>query len=469
MGDIQSTGQVGTQEVSLHQQGYEIPATEYRDRIDAVRNYLDENGLDAHVVSSEIALQYLTGVDFYPLERPFFMVIFRDQRPQRLLIPIMEGTHFQGQLQAIGLNNVSVLTYDEYLAEPGHCWQDQMTTLLANTNQIAIEPSLPSNRAQAIKDTVAGNTEAQVTMVDITGQLRMVKSDNEIALIRQASDYAVSGMDKIYAKSYPKMPIIQIFSYGKKVLQDMIKDFHLQGVSPSAIHNSALLASWPDDMSADPHYIPKFTDRIERGAIHMSFIEFAGYYSELETKVEQKNASPEEKYYYDLMMQSREAALSVLGPGVIGSDVDAAAKSVLYDAGLSYEHILHRTGHGLGLEHHEAPFLVAGDHTVLEPGMVVSIEPGIYINGRSEEVSQGVYVPITDDVCLPEDDCPGAGGYRHSHTYLITEDGYEDLTPFTTDWQDVTTYKGGIGPRIMGALIGSALKFKDYEDLTASP
>jgi Xaa-Pro dipeptidase len=461
------TANVCIQEARNHVPGYEIPATDYCNRIEAVRNYLSQNNLDAHVVSSEIALQYLTGVDFYPLERPFFMIIFNDQRPPRLLIPIMEKTHFQSQLQDIGLTNVEVLTYDEYLAAPGHCWQDQMASLLADTNSVAVEPSLPLERAENIKSNYEDSNS--VVMANITEQLRMVKSEDEIALIRQASDYATAGMEKLYKQSYPKMPIVQIFSNGKKVLQDMIADYHEHGVSPSAIHNTSLIAAWPDDMSSDPHYIPHFTDRIERGAIHMSFIEFAGYYSELETKVERKKASPEEKYYYDLMMKSREAALSLLGPGVTGAEIDAAAKQVFYDAGLSYEHILHRTGHGLGLEHHEAPFLVAGDHTILEPGMVVSIEPGIYIKGQSEEVSPGVYTPIPGEECDPEIECPGAGGYRHSHTYLITEDGFEDLTPFTTDWQDVTTYKGGIGPRIMGALIGSALKFKEYEDLTASP
>ena len=393
------------------------------------------------------------------------MIIFRDQRQPRLLIPIMERTHFESQLKAIGLTDVESLTYNEYMAEPGHCWHDQMALLLKDTDRIAIEPSLPFDRALAIRDNYGEAPDSHVFMDNITEQLRTVKSDDEIALIRNASDYAVAGMEKLYVTTYPKMSIIHIFSLGKKVLQKILTDFHEHGVSPSGIHNSALIAAWPDNHSSDPHYIPQLTDRIERGAIHMAFVEFGGYYSELETKVECKKTSPEEKYYYDLMMKSREAALSLLGPGVTGAEVDEAAKQVFYDAELTYEQILHRTGHGLGMEHHEAPFLVAGDKTILEPGMVVSIEPGIYIKGRSEEVAPGVYQPIDGDKCEPEEDCPGAGGYRHSHTYLITETGYEDLTPFTTDWEDVTTYKGGAGAKMMGFFIERALKFKEYEEL----
>ncbi|WP_231869463.1 Xaa-Pro peptidase family protein [Acetobacter malorum] len=100
----------------------------------------------------------------------------------------------------------------------------------------------------------------------------------------------------------------------------------------------------------------------------------------------------------------------MLKPGAIGSEIDAACQAIAKKAG--YDNPLHRTGHSFGVTNHEAPFLAIGEDNVIQPGMLFSIEPGIYIQGK--------------------------GGFRHSDTVLVTETGYEILTKYPHDKEELT-------------------------------
>ena len=92
------------------------------------------------------------------------------------------------------------------------------------------------------------------------------------------------------------------------------------------------------------------------------------------------------------MQNAQKAAIQAVRPGVTCQSVDAAARSVIEKAGFG-EFFIHRTGHGLGLEIHEPPYLVRGNRTKLQPGMVVTVEPGIYLPGKFG-------VRIEDDVAV---------------------------------------------------------------------
>ena len=108
------------------------------------------------------------------------------------------------------------------------------------------------------------------------------------------------------------------------------------------------------------------------------------------------------------MIKARSLAYELWKPGKIMSEIDRDVQMFIKESGYS-DNILHRTGHGLGITGHEAPYIAEGYDRALEPGMLVSVEPAIYI--------------------------PGIGGFRHSDTVLITEDGYQKLTkaPETLD------------------------------------
>jgi Xaa-Pro aminopeptidase len=84
---------------------------------------------------------------------------------------------------------------------------------------------------------------------------------------------------------------------------------------------------------------------------------------------------------YDAVRAAHDAALAAVRPGVTAQEVDRAARGVIEERGYG-ERFIHRTGHGIGLEVHEPPWIVEGNDLVLEPGMTFSVEPGIYLDGR---------------------------------------------------------------------------------------
>jgi Xaa-Pro aminopeptidase len=136
-----------------------------------------------------------------------------------------------------------------------------------------------------------------------------------------------------------------------------------------------------------------------------------GYNAELERAMVIGPPTDEMRRLSDHTVASQQAAFAAIRPGATCADVDAAVMRYLEDHGL-LPYWRQHTGHGIGLRNHEAPFLDLGDHTVLEPGMVFTIEPGLY----------------DDEI----------GGFRHSDTIVVTEDGHEVLTDYPSDLESLT-------------------------------
>jgi len=138
----------------------------------------------------------------------------------------------------------------------------------------------------------------------------------------------------------------------------------------------------------------------------------AGYGSELERTMFVQEVSEEKKRFFTHMRATQEIAFDAIRPGKKCSDVDKAVRAY-FDQHNLWEYWRHHTGHALGLLGHEAPFFDIGDDTVIEPGMVFSVEPGLYV--------------------------PGLGGFRHSDTIVVTETGIEFVTYYPRELQDLIT------------------------------
>jgi Xaa-Pro dipeptidase len=162
-------------------------------------------------------------------------------------------------------------------------------------------------------------------------------------------------------------------------------------------------AVWPPSFSHDPHIIPKIFAEMEQGGPHVSIVyaQVDGYGVEIERTFFLGEIPEKAKKPFEIMLKARELAYTMLKPGVIMSEVDKAVRKLITKEGYG-NYIVHRTGHGLGITGHEAPFLAEGYDFPLERNMLISVEPGIYI--------------------------PGLGGFRHSDTVLITEEGYIRLS-----------------------------------------
>jgi Xaa-Pro aminopeptidase len=122
-------------------------------------------------------------------------------------------------------------------------------------------------------------------------------------------------------------------------------------------------------------------------------------------------ATKEQKQLFDHMVNLQDTAFKAMQPGLPCAIVDQATRDY-YEKYKLNKYWKHHTGHAIGLRYHEAPFLDIGDNTIMQPGMVFTVEPGLYH--------------------------PGLGGFRHSDTVMITDDGIEILTYYPRDLESLT-------------------------------
>ena len=390
-----------------------IGKEEYIRRMEQLQAAVRAHDLDLFLVSAEASIYYLTGVVYMPLERPFFVLV-RPSGPASLLVPALEQEHL-----AAAPNVGEVRHYWDYPSPPGEGWPERLCEMLAGVQALGVEPTLP----QEIAETLRALDPQTLPLVE-TQRLR--KSPAEIEMLRRAAHYADRGMAKILASSYYAVSEIEIFSLGRSVQTEIIKNTTFDPLT-----TSVLTATWPAPASAMPHGVPSVADRLMDGPhIGLSFMRVNGYGAECERTYFLAPPTAQMKEMFATMRTARERAFALLRPGVACAEVDEAANGFLRAEGLG-DYLLHRTGHGFGLGNHEGPWVAAGSQDVLAPHMLVSIEPGIYV--------------------------PGVGGFRHSDTVLITEDGYEILTHSPVTLEELVILDRRQFARLKGTIVRRAV------------
>lgn len=388
----------------------QIEKPEYRQRMLTAQRSLKDDKVEVLVVSEEEDIYYLTGLTFKSLERLFLLIIKADETV--FIVPMMELSHLKH------VDNVSrIEAYWEYPAQKPERWQDVLLTTIGTSKTIGLSGKSPFEISGFLS-----SMNLSIQQCDLIGQLRWVKSDTEIALIKQAARYCNDTIGSLNKMAYYGMSELEVFSIGKTIQQRLIKETEFDYLA-----SSVLVAAWPGRISHQPHGVPQVGDIFTDGSnISLSFLRVNGYAAELERTFFTKEPNSEQKEMYGLMMEARSRCYKVLKAGVTGEEVDLAAKLFFEKEGLK-QHFVHRTGHGIGLGNHEGPYLAEGDKTVLQENMVVSIEPGIYVEG--------------------------IGGFRHSDTVRITKDGYEILTNCPDDLQSMTFTKSRPFMKLKGAII----------------
>jgi Xaa-Pro dipeptidase len=389
---------------------------DYSSRMDALKKKVKELSLEVYLVTDRDSIYYLTGASYKPLERPFFIIV-RPEGETDLLVPELEREHMR---KAEGFGEVK--SYFDYPSVHGENWFDKLNAMLKGVRTIGIEPTLPIDLAKEL----AKYTVVSLGLVD---ELRLVKSEEEIACIRNAAAYADKGMERLVKSLYAGVSVVELFSIGRGIQTDIIKTGEFD-----PINSEFLTVGWPAPQSSQPHSIPGLSDRLNNGPLSlMSFLRINGYAAECERTAFIGAPTEAEREFYNHMLKAREAAFALIKPGASCSEIDLATKDYFGQHELS-QYILHRTGHGIGLGNHEAPWVSAGSKDKLEKNMVISVEPAIYV--------------------------PEVGGFRHSDTVLVTEDGYECLTKYPTDIAALTLKKGNAVQAFKGGLIRGAVGIK---------
>lgn len=362
-------------------------APEMARRIARVREGMAREGLDAYVVHGPDNVFYLTNFHNYVHERPFVLVV-PPAGPLRFVVPHLEEEHVR--VRAVG--EVELVRYFEFPAPAGEEWSDRLRDALDGAARVGVESICPLQVAEAIP--------GERVRTDVVDEARMVKTEYEIGRLAHAARVVSEGHAELHAACRPGEMIVGLYgTITRSMTLRMLRDMP----HANMLASSFAAVVQPPSLSHDPHNFTDVFARIEEGGPHVSVINSRvnGYGAEIERTFFLNTVPEAARRPFDVMMEARRIAFEHTRPGESMSAVDQAVRDHLEKHGYG-EALLHRTGHSFGVTGHEAPFLAVSYDRTIEPGMLFSIEPGVYL--------------------------PGLGGFRHSDTVLATDDGNLSLT-----------------------------------------
>jgi Xaa-Pro dipeptidase len=334
----------------------ELTGFDYPGRVSRLQEIMASDGVDAVLLSIGADLPYLTGYEAMDSERPTVLVI-RDAGPPVLVIPLLEAPRAEGAEVEVAAWAETDDPYSLMAGAVGAAKRIAVGDQTRAANVLAIQTMLPDVSWQRASD--------------LTALLRVRKEPEEVELLRAAAH----GVDRALARVPAEV------RFAGRTEMDVARD--LQRMTVEEGHDVAafaIVAAGPN--GASPHHEPG--DRvIESGDIVVC--DFGGrwqrYSSDVTRTFSVGAPSDEQAEIHGVVYAANEAARQAVRPGRTCEEIDNAARQVIEDAGFG-DFFIHRTGHGIGLEVHEHPYVVEGNRTPLEPGMTFSIEPGIYLSGR---------------------------------------------------------------------------------------
>jgi D-alanyl-D-alanine dipeptidase len=331
------------------------PYGERRARAEAAS---EEAGLAGLLVTPGPDLAYLVGHEPPPLERLTLLILAPGREPT-LVVPALERPEAE---TAPGIGGVELVSWSD--GEDPH----EVVARILRAGRYAVTDRTWASHLLALAQATAD------CMFVAAGRalppLRAVKDEDEIARLRAAARGADEAFADAVARPFAGRRELDVASD----LDRSLREFGHERVE------FTIVASGPN--AASPHH-GTGERPIEPGdAVVMDFGGVAnGYCSDITRTVFVGEPTEEQRLVYEAVRAAQQAAFDAIRPGVAAQEVDRAARSVIVDAGYG-ERFIHRTGHGIGLEVHEPPYIVEGDETPLEPGMTFSDEPGIYLPGR---------------------------------------------------------------------------------------
>ncbi len=351
------------------------------DRVHAARSLAAETGADLLVLTPGSDLRYLTGYDAHAMERLTALAVPSRGEPF-LVVPRLEAPMVE--VSPAGALGLEVLAWDE-TDDPFALLADVALGRLGSApSRVAVSARTWAEHALGVQRALPG--AALELAGPVLDRLRMVKSAAEVEELASAG----AAIDRVHARMAEFLAVGRTeAAVGADIAAAILEEGHV-GV------DFTIVGSGPN--GASPHH--ELSDRtVEAGDVVVIDIggeTATGYRSDCtRTYVVGGSASPEVAEWYGVLHAAQQAAVAVVRPGVTAEQVDAAARQVIADAGWG-EHFIHRTGHGIGLDSHEAPYIVEGNDLPLVPGMAFSVEPGIYLPGRCGARIEDIVV-CTDD------------------------------------------------------------------------
>ena len=347
-------------------------------RFDRLNASLHASSLDAVILNPGPTLTHLTGLRFHLMERPVVLLFAKDQDPA-IVLPELE-------LQKVASlpYKLQVFPYPENPLEWEKAFRKAAQALSLDGKRIGVDPR--QLRLLEFRHVKMGAPEADYPDgSDVLSSLRLKKEKTEVDAMRGAVKIAQDALEAT-------IPSIEIGMTEKELSSELVMQLLKYGSEPE-MPFAPIVSGGPN--SANPHASP--TERklqagdllvIDWGAT------YDGYVSDLTRTFAVGEVDDEYKKVHKIVQEANAAGRAAAQPGVPCANVDQAARDVIGKYGFG-KYFTHRTGHGIGMEGHEEPYIRADNMQMLEPGMAFTVEPGIYLPNRNG-------VRIEDNVVITE-------------------------------------------------------------------
>jgi Xaa-Pro dipeptidase len=359
-------------------------------RLDRLQKILLDSKLDALALNPGASLFYLTGFHFHLMERPTVLMIPVSGTPALVLpaLEMLKVSQFPFRVEPFPFSDDPAKWLDSFKAAAKF--------LKLKHSRIGYEP----NCLRTLEMDFLQKAIPQAVFKDASPQLsswRICKDANEVAKIRKAVQIAQTALENT-------LPCIHSGVAERDIATELCRQLIRAG-SDLHLAFEPIVSGGPN--AANPHAEP--SDRklqngdllvIDWGAVYQ------GYVSDLTRIFAIGKADSECQKIVEITARANEAGRLASKPSIPAGEVDCAARKVIVEAGYG-EFFTHRTGHGIGLEGHEPPYIFVENNLILQPGMVFTVEPGIYL--------------------------PGRNGVRIEDNMLITENGAETLSSLSRE------------------------------------
>jgi Xaa-Pro aminopeptidase len=330
-------------------------------RIPRAQELMRDAAIDLLLLTPGADLRYLTGYAALPLERLTCLVL-PAEGGARLVVPRLEQPAAAAS-PAGGL--VEIVAHEE---------TDNAFALVASMTP-SVKRAGVANRMWAehlLRFRAAMADVDQVLAGDVLRALRIRKTPAEVDALRAAG----AAIDRVHAR------IGEWLQPGRteaEVARDIAEAIVAEG---HEVVNFVIVGSGPNGASPHHHVSDRVIEPGDPVVVDIGGTNVAGYCSDETRTYVAGGAVPDDfAAYYAVLQVAQREACEAIRPGLTAASIDAVARDVISEAGYG-EYFVHRTGHGIGLEEHEDPYIVTGNDELLEPGMAFSVEPGIYLPGR---------------------------------------------------------------------------------------
>ncbi len=355
-------------------------------RLNNLTASLRTSNLDAVILNPGPTLTYLSGVQFHLMERPVVLFVAPGQDPVLVLpeLELLKVDQFPYKVQAVA--------FGENPSEWENAFRKAAQLLGLDGKRIGVEPR--QLRLLEFGYVKAGAPESEFPDAsDVLSALRLKKDKAEVDAMRRAVKIAQDALEAT-------IPLIKMGMTERELSSELVIQL-LKNGSDSEFPFAPIISGGPN--AANPHASPS-ERRLQAGDLLVVDwgAAYEGYISDLTRTFAVGEVDDECQKIHKIVQESNAAGRAAGKPGVPCAEVDKAAREVIEKSGYG-KYFTHRTGHGIGMEGHEDPYMRGDNMQLLEPGMAYTVEPGIYLTGRNGvRIEDNIVITETGADCLSD-------------------------------------------------------------------